>query len=239
MKIMPSSELDRLVYKGYDLHPNPTVRRDIFSWLPLFDSDCQSDAHAELIQELLNGFTKTWIENEENNGIFHIALQFLRSHSKVSPRSRTSVIYLRDTFSACSILLNMLASPCSNRGRLDVIQKCLGKICVVDELPVRIQDESDQLKQNHPELWSLRNGKILKDEIGTLSRPLANVENWLIHIDDPNNASRLLNLHSSVQHYFVEISIWLADLMILKVIGYRNKYFNRLTRKTEVVPWVK
>ena len=229
----------QLVYKGYDLHPNPTVRRDIFSWLPMFDSDRQSEANAELIQELLNGFAKAWIQNEEDDGIFHIALLMLRNHSKGSPRDRIALLYLRNTFSACSILVSMLAGSGGSRSRHDVIRKSLEKIGLVDELPVRSQIERDHIERNYPDLWSLRNGKILKNEIGTLSRPLANVENWLIHIEDPNNASRLLNLHSSVQHYFVEISIWLADLMILKVIGYRNKYFNRLTRKTEVVPWVK
>lgn len=229
----------QLVYKGYDLHPNPTVRRDIISWLPSFDSDCQSEAHAELIQELLNEFAKAWIQNEENDGIFHIALLMLRNHSKGSPRDQIALLYLRNTFSACSILVNMLADPGGSRTRHDVVRTSLEKIGLVDELPVRSQNERDHIERNYRDLWSSRNGKILKDEIGTLSRPLANVENWLIHIDDPKNASRLLNLHSSVQHYFVEISIWLADLMILKVIGYRNKYFNRLTRKTEVVPWVK
>ena len=228
----------KLVYKGYDLHPNPTVRRDVFSWLPLFNSDSQSKAHAELIQELLNGFAEAWVKNEENDGIFHIALQMLRSHSKDSPRRRIALIYFRNTFSACSILVSMLGGPCGSRSRHDVIRKSLREIGVDDELPLRSQDERDHLEQNHPELWSSRNGEIIEKEMGTLSRPLANVENWLIHIDNPKNASRLLSLHSSVQHYFVEISIWLADLMILKVVGYRNKYFNRLTRETEVVPWV-
>ena len=227
-----------LVYKGYNLHTNPTIPRDEFSWLPSFNPDSQGHAYAEQIQELLTGFSDTWVKNEEKNGIFHIALQMLRSHSKGSPRDQASLIYLRNAFCACSILVNMLTIPSGSRTRHDVIRESLREIGVDDKLPVRSQDEFDYLKRECRDLWSLRNGEIMENEIGMLSRPLTNVENWLIHVDNPENAGRLLNLHSSIQHRFVEISVWLADLMILKVVGYRSKYFNRLTRKTEVVPWV-
>ena len=118
--------------------------------------------------------------------------------------------------------------------------ECLRKIGVDDKLPLAEHKDWDYVVQNHPELWwGVNKGEILEDEKGTLSRPLANVENWLLHIDDPTNARMLLSLPRSVQQYLVEVSTWLADLMALRVVDYRGCYFNRLTRVTEYVPWAK
>ena len=84
-----------------------------------------------------------------------------------------------------------------------------------DELPLESRDDRNYVVQNHPELWrGVKRGEILEDEKGTLSRPIANVENWLLHIDDPRNAGMLLGLPVSVQQYLVEASTWLADLMV-------------------------
>ena len=74
-----------LVYKGYNVHPHPTVQRDSFSWLPLFGAEDDNGAigrHATLVQGLLDGFAQVWAKNERENGVFHIALQMLRSNEK-------------------------------------------------------------------------------------------------------------------------------------------------------------
>ena len=31
--------------------------------------------------------------------------------------------------------------------------------------------------------------------------------------------------------------MWIADLMVLRVVGYEGFYLNRLSQKTEIVPW--
>lgn len=231
----------RLVYRGYNLYPHPTVRRDSFSWLPMFDIEDEngtSQTQPEMVQCLLEGFAKTWVRNEEVDGVFHIALDMLRSRSKGSSRSGPAVGYLRDTFGACSIFIGMLMGQGGKRGRRDVVWECLRKIGVDDRLPLADREDWDYVLQNHPELWWAKNSnKILEEEKGTLSRPLANVENWLLHIDDPTNARMLLSLPGSLQEYLVEVSAWLADLMAMRVVGYRGRYFNRLTQATETVPW--
>ena len=118
--------------------------------------------------------------------------------------------------------------------------ECLRKISVDDKLPLADREDWDYIVQNHPALWRAKKSrKILENEKGTLSRPLANVENWLLHIDDPTNARMLLSLSRPVQQYLVEVSAWLADLMAMRVVGYRGCYFNRLTRTTEIVPWAR
>lgn len=229
----------KLVYKGYDLYPHPTVRRDAFSWLPISGQQNRIGSQAEQLQRLLDGFAKTWAKNEEDRGMFHIALQMLASHSKGSPRHNAAIGYLRDTFGACSILIGILIGATGKRTRRDVIWNCLKEIGVNDELPLESRNARDYILRNHPELWwGINRGDILKEEKGTLSRAVANVENWLLHLDDPKNAAMLLELPGWVQQYLVEVSIWLADLMILRVVGYEGWFFNRLTRKTEVVPWV-
>ena len=235
----------KLAYRGYDLHPHPTVRRDSFSWLPMFDIKDESGTRQpqpNTVQFLLDGFAKTWATNEQNDGVFHIALEMLGSRSKGSPRSEAAVGYLRDTFGACSILISMLMGPGGNRHRHDIMWQCLREIAVDDKLPLTNREDWDYVVQNHPELWwGVQSRKILEDEKekGTLSRPLANVETWLLHIDDPTNARMLLSLSRPVQQYLVEVSTWLADLLTMKVIGYRGCYYNRLTRVTETVPWAK
>lgn len=228
----------KLVYKAYDLNPHATVRRDSFSWLPTRSPEDVSREQAEQVQSLLDGFAQTRARNKEDNGVFHIALQMLASPSKGSPRGGASVGYLRDTFGACSILISMLIGTTATRSRRDVIWKCLKEIGVDDKLPLESRNDRDYILTNHPELWwGINRGDIIEDEKGSLSRAVANVENWLLHIDDPKNAAMLLGLPGWIQRYLVEVSIWLADLMILKVIGYEGWFFNRLTRETEVVPW--
>lgn len=230
----------RLVYRGYDLYPHPTVHRDGFSWLPMFGPNDKPGTQADLISSLFDSFARTWAKNEEERGVFHIALDMLGSRSKGSSRHRAAVGYLRDTFTSCGILISILIGPNPHRNRRDVIWNCLKEIGVNDQLPLRDKDDRDWIVENHPELWwGVKRGQILEDEKGTLSRPLANVENWLLHIDDPTNSRMLLGLPVSVQQYLVEVSTWLADLMVLKVVGYRGWYYNRLNRETEIVPWVK
>ena len=233
----------KLVYRGYDLYPHPTVQRDSFSWLPMFgikDENGARQTQTDLAQSLLERFAKTCAKNEEVDGVFHIALGMLRSSSKGSPRSKPTVGYLRDTFGACSILIGMLIGPGGERNRIEIMRECLRTIGVDDKLPLADREDWDYVVQNHPELWwAATSRKILEDEKGTLSRPLANIENWLLHIDDPKNAKMLLSLPRSVQQYLVEVYAWLADLMVLRVVGYRGCYFNRLTGATENVPWAK
>ena len=231
----------KLVYRGFDLHPHATVRRDEFSWLPMFGPKDPAGAQANPVQDLLDDFWRVWVRNVEERGVFHIALDMLRSRSKGSPRDSATIGYLRDTFGACSILVGMLtAGPGGSRTRHDVIWSCLKEIGVADRLPIESQDDRGFVLDHCPELWwgTTRAG-ILEHEKGTLSRPLANVENWLLHMDNPRNAKMLLGLPVSVQQYLVEVSTWLADLMVLKVVGFRGWYFNRLTRQTELVPWAK
>ena len=230
----------RLVYKGYNLHPHVTVRRDAFSWLPSHGTKNGQNLHSDDLQDLLSLFADACNRNERDNGIFHIALDMLRSRSKGSARLNPPVSYMRDTFGACGILVSLLIGASSSRSRRDVIWACLKKICVEDKLPLRDRDDFDWIVRNHPILWwGVKRGKVLDDEKGTLSRPLANVENWLLHMDDPKNAQMLMSLPDSLLQYLVEVSIWLADLMTLKVVGYSGSYFNRLSRETELVPWAR
>ena len=229
----------KLVYKGYNLHPHPTVHRDKFSWLPLFDiaSNARIMEHpANLVQDALTGFAKTWSNNEKEKGMFHIALQLLRSKEKESP---SSLLYLRDTFGACGILTSMLKGyPDSGLNRPDIILQCLQEIGVKDELPLK--DYRDNIVQHYPELWwGVSQKKVLVAKLGNMSHSLANVLNWMLHMDNLKNTKRLLNLPGPVQRYLVEVAIWLSDLLILKSTGYRGCYFNRLTAKTENVPWHK
>ena len=236
----------RLVYRGYDLYPHPTVERDLFSWFPRFGikdsegNEADGDIYADLMQELLDGFATTWEENRMNNGTFHIALQLLRAGTKGGPGSRSSITYLRDTFTACAILERMLTGKSDKSGRQAQMERCRKAIGVKDKLPDLKRKELELVTRDHPELWwAKKKNRILEAERkkATMSRPLANLQNWLLHLDDPENSNKLLGLGSQAQEYLVEVSIWLADLMLLKVVGYNGWYFNRLSMETEKVPW--
>ena len=236
----------RLVYRAYDLHPHATVQRDAFSWFPAHgvkEPDGQGlrrDAYANLLQGLLNGFAKVLDDNRANKGTLHIALQLLRGGDKGGPRSRPSVTYLRDAFTACAILERMLTGKSDKSGRPAQIARCLKEVGVEDKLPGLDKENLDFAVSKHPELWWARTKKRVVEEEkerATMSRPLANFENWLLHLDDPSNVERLLGLGTPVQQYMVEVSIWLADLMLMKVAGYNGWYFNRLSMQAEKVPW--
>ena len=237
----------RLVYRAYDLHPYATAQRDTFSWFPwhgVKEPDTQGaseDLYANLLQDLLNGFTTVWDDNRANKGTFHIALQLLRGGDRGGPRSRPSIGYLRDAFTACAILERMLTGKSDESGRRDQIARCLKEVGVVDRLPGLDEANRDFAIRKHPELWyAKKNDRVVEDEKerATMSRPFANIENWLLHMDEPSNAKRLLSLGNPVQQYMVEISIWLADLMLLRVVGYNGWYRNRLSMQTERVPWI-
>ena len=225
----------RLVYRDYDLSPHPTVQRDKNSWLPLE----QGEMHRSAVEHTFGVFSDVWKRNSNEKGSFHFALQFLRSKERgVLPRSKPSVLYLRDTFGAIGILTSILANP--NRGRYNTMVQCAKALNIPDELPYDgVRDVRDELKVKHVNLWWDRNRECVQDDErrdGTLCRPVANLVNWLLHLDDPINAERLKSLHA-YQYYFVKVSIWLADLMLMKVVGHKGDYFNRLSGKTEKVPW--
>ena len=225
----------RLVYRGYDLSPHPTVQRDRNSWLPLE----QGEMHRSAVEHTFAAFSDVWKRNSDEKGSFHFALQFLRSKERgVSPWSNPSVLYLPDTFGAIGILTSILVEEADpNQARYRTMVQCVEELKILDKLPY--DGVRNELKANHPNLWWKREHKCVQDDErrdGTLCRPVANLTNWLLHLDDPTNAERLNSLRA-YQRYFVEVSIWLADLMLMKVVGHKGDYFNRLSGKTEKVPW--
>ena len=229
----------RLVYKGYRIRPNASRPRDAFSWLPLFslkDETGRNPMLDEAIQDLFNKFADEWVKNRESRGTLHIALQFLRSRERGSPTDPPSTLYMRDAFAACSILLARYSRP--QNDRLTNMQACLRELAIDDVVPAEV-DALDWLAEHYEWLWSYRHGEIdaeaLKDR--TLSRPLSNFQNWLVHFDETRNAKRILDTPRNVQVYLVEVAVWLADLMLLKGVGYKGCYFNRLNRRAEKVPW--
>ena len=237
----------KLVYCGYNVNPYATVPRDSFSWLPEFPPEGKPEAHAHLVEDLLRRFATEWHKNWEEKGVFHIALQFLRSPLRGPPGHGPSVGYLRDTFTACAILSRMLDTDAKDTdGRICVIQRCLKQLCVDDKLPMNNSHKQYRFAQRYPDLWRKRSkhgqvGEIQETERQqhTLSHPLTNMTNWLLHMDNASNAKMLLNMPNSIQKYLVDISVWLSDLMVLKAIGYEGFYANRLTGQTESVPWSK
>ena len=237
----------RLVYRGYDLYPHPTVQRDSFSWFPEFgvkDGDgeeADGGIYADLMQGLLANFATVWDENVTKEGAFHVALQLLRSGTKGGPRSRPSITYLRDTFTACAILEHILTGKGAENGRRPRIARCLKEIGVEDRLPGLDRKGLEFAMRECADLWRAPEGGAIVEadrEQATMSLPLASIQNWLLHIEDPKNSRMLLGLGNPVQHYMVELSIWLADLMLMRVVGYNGWYFNRLLMRAEAVPWV-
>ena len=67
-------------------------------------------------------------------------------------------------------------------------------------------------------------------ELGSSSRPPANIAAWQFHLQEADNARKLLNLPDDVQHYFVGFMTWLAELMTLRVNDCHGFSFDRLCR---------
>ena len=70
----------RLVYRGYDLYPHPTVERDRTPWL----GDRGAVRDRDAVQRTFGAFSDMWIRNAEEEGVFHLALQMLRSGERGS-----------------------------------------------------------------------------------------------------------------------------------------------------------
>ena len=238
----------KVVYRGYNTNPYATVPRDTFSWLPEFPAEGKPEAHAHLVEDLLRRFAAKWQSNSEEKGVFHIALQFLRSPSKGSPGHGPSVGYLRDTFTACAILSRMMDTDTKGESRrIKVMRRCIKhQLCLPDKLPIDNSYKQHCAAQHYRDLWRKGGDKGRLGEVNeterqqrTLSRPLTNMMNWQLHLDEPDNAKMLLDIPNAIQKYLVEVSVWLSDLMVLKTIGYQGLYTNRLKGQTESVPWSK
>ena len=171
----------RLVYRGYDLHPHATVQRDSYSWFPshgakeLDSQELGGDFYADLLQDLFNGFAKVWDDNRANNGTFHVALQLLRGGDRGGPRSRPSVGYLRDAFTACAILERMLTGksafvPMTEIARLDHILCEIHERTVGRDNCVRFERRALQLPASRyrPHYFKVR-VKVRRHMNGTLS----------------------------------------------------------------------
>lgn len=226
----------KLVCKGYNLQLQATAERDSFSWLPyhLPEKPTSGMHPSECVEDLLTRYVRTWEDNRNKRGLFHIALQLLRSNERGSPATRASVLYLQDAFVACGILLSIWKGK-HERSRHNAIVKCLKAIEVEDQIP--FDEWKRRLVDENAELWRNKKGRTAQGELGSSSRALANIALWQFHLYEAENARRLLNLPHDVQHYFVDVMTWLADLMILRVVGYDGWYFDRLYRETKRVPW--
>lgn len=229
---------NHLVYRGYKIHPVITSSRDTFSWLPAHADSRKK--HCETIQLLFNSFIKRWKENYKSRGTFHIALQMLRNPQKGIAGEPSNIGYLRDTYSSCAILQSMISNNTGQGGREARIKSCLKYLGLRDKLPIHAHFDPMQIVDLCPHLWwGETNNRVQVNNIGNLSTPLKNIQNWMLHIDNPDDAKLLLEIPNEIQNYFLEVSTWLADLMFLKVLGYNGEYNNRLSMETCFVPWAK
>ena len=232
----------KLVYRGYRIRPNASVPRDRFSWLPWrlnSNADLGLWPDSDIVHDLFRKFAERWEQNRERKDVFHIALQYLRSRERGSFRDKPSTLYFQHCLTACGILLNFVGR---DRGKSQntrgIVECCLQELGVPDVIPVG-EENAKWLAENCRQLWCNRQGKLQERELRerTLCRPIANLRDWFVHFDEEHNARRILALPSVVQQEMVQILMWLADLMLLKVVGYNGHYCNRLTGSIDVVPW--
>ena len=215
----------RLSYCAYNLAPNPTKPRgDEYSWMPIDES--------LPTQDLFNSFSSKWKENVEKRSTFHSALEMLRSRSKGSQSERPAFLYLRDVFQAIAILAGLLSDEGKKRSsRVERVRHAIRRAGVDNRLPLWNHKHVEVMKK-HDELWLKGRGENARlDEDSykkmEMSRPLANVTNWLLHMDETVNAGRLLSLPREVQKYLLDVAVWLADLLVLEFIGYKGPKLNR------------
>ena len=153
------------------------------------------------------------------------------------PSRGTSLLYMRDAFTACCILSGGVED------RKKGVERVLQKIKIPDTVPGG-KRAVDELAEKCPWLWSKTKSdgsQIVQEDLKgrKLSRPLGNMMNWMVHIDDPKNAKKMDDTPWKVKRHLKEVTIWLSDLMLLHSAGYNGYYFNRITRRTELVPWAK
>ena len=92
--------------------------------------------HRSAVEHTFGAFSDVWKKNSDEKGIFHFAMQFLRSKERgVLPRSKPSVLYLRDTFGAIGILTSILVGVNTGWGRYDTMVQCVEELKIPDRLP--------------------------------------------------------------------------------------------------------
>ena len=223
----------RVVYKGWRVRTHAATPA-AQSWLPVFN---HPDMSAMIdVQGLFNGFARAWTDNAERKGTLHLALQCLRGKERPLGRETASIMYLDHVVRACFLLLREFRDP-DDTGKDSNYQKfrrCCAELSIPDLDPW--WDDNVEVPKEHHWLWQDRGTRVA--ELGSLSRALANLRNALVHIDNDRHADRVMSLPSVVQQHLTESALWLAELLMLKVVGYDGAYYNRITMRTETVPWV-
>lgn len=228
----------RVVLREWNVTPCATPPVAV-GWMPMSNINQQASLSAE-VQALFDGFEKAWTTNKEKrSGTLHLALQYRRSKTKpVHGDDVVSVMHLHHAVTACWLLLAQLA-PLGNIGSARKMSECLKLMGIPDVMPVGGR-EAALLREKHSWIWGRgRRGKLDREAIGTkcMSLPLANVRDKVIHIDEHDNALKIMDLPTPFQHLVVEVYMWLADLLMLKIVEYNGVYHNRINGRTEMVPW--
>lgn len=217
----------RVVYKEWRTRPHVTTAN---SWLPVLNHPDASTAID--VQGLLDGFARAWRANADREGTLHVALQCLRSKERPLGRDEASIMYLDHVVRACFLLLSETRRPNNARGNYEKFRRCCEALHVEDVLP-GWDDNADAPK----ELEWLWGEPRRQAKPGCLSTALANLRNKLTHIDEPKNARLVMKLPATTQRHLTEVALWLAELLMLKIVGYNGAYHDRLTMQTEIVPW--
>lgn len=87
------------------------VDEGLIQLYPSYAANAPQEIDSAVYEDLLNGFARMWEDNRANKGTFHIALQLLRGGDKGWPRSRPSVTYLRNAFTACAFSFGSKSLP--------------------------------------------------------------------------------------------------------------------------------
>ena len=218
----------RVVYKGWRVRTHVTAAGG--SWLPLFnypDNGTMID-----VQGLFDGFVRVYMDNVERKGSLHLALQYLRSKERPLGRDEASIMYLDHAVRACFLLLRETQCASNTRANDEKFRRCCETLHIEDVLPGWDDDADAPKELDWLWEWPKRQAKP-----GCLSRALANLRNKVVHIDEPKNARLVMKLPATVQRYLTEVVLWLAELMVLKLVGYGGAYYNRVSTRTEIVPW--
>lgn len=98
------------------------------------------------------------------------------------------------------------------------ISKILNWLCLSSQIPKDFNELKKYSKNNEgPEI-------------------ITNIRNAFVH-SDMEKVSKLLEISNQAKIEAMQLGLWYLELGILKTLGYKGYYKNRITKKIEIVPW--
>ena len=234
---------DDLVYRGFMSNPNISRPKSKFCLLGTSGPGSTYFGPACAMSSIFDGLRR-WYGDERGDvrKCMMLVMSLLRREADIGASGSMGIWYGRDMFMALSLLSQLLQTSAtenvSKKGpaRSSVVKSLLSTLCVKDKFPLR-REWMDDPKYACEHLWEDEEQPLAKLSERRISTPIGGMQNAFVHLDSKRERDYFTATPDRMIDELHGITMWLASLAMLKLIGYSGQYFNVLNGQDEVVPW--